>query len=154
MDDTTFTSSVHYEDPKAALAWLVDAFGLEITMAIDGTEEAPEACHYELALEGRGRVMVGGQWRSMIRSPRSVSGANTQTVHVQLTAGLDEHCARARAAGATIDQEPEEQFYGDRTYRALDPEGHLWTFAQHVRDVSRAEAQAALGQPITSPNWA
>lgn len=154
MDDITFTASVHYEDPKAALAWLVDAFGFEITMAIDGTAEAPEACHYELALEGRGRVMVGGQWRSTIRSPRRVGGANTQTLHVQLSAGLDEHCERVRAAGATIDQEPEEQFYGDRTYRAVDPEGHLWTFAQHVRDVSRAEAQAALGQPISSSNWA
>ena len=154
VDDVTFTASVHYEDPKAALAWLVDAFGFEITMAIDGTMEAPEACHYELALEGRGRVMVGGQWRSSIRSPRRVGGANTQTLHVQLPAGLDEHCTRARAAGATIDQEPEEQFYGDRTYRAVDPEGHLWTFSQHVRDVSRAEAQAALGQPITASNWA
>jgi len=154
VDDTTFTSSVHYEDPKAALAWLVDAFGFEITMAIDATAEAPEACHYELALDGRGRMMVGGLWRPSIRSPRSVGGANTQTLHVQLSAGLDEHCERVRAAGATIDQEPEEQFYGDRTYRAVDPEGHLWTFSQHVRDVSRADAEAALGQPISSTNWA
>jgi uncharacterized glyoxalase superfamily protein PhnB len=151
VDDVTFTSKVHYEDPKAALAWLVDAFGFEITMAIDGP---PEACHYELALEGRGRLTVGGQWRPSIRSPRGLGGANTQTVHVQLAGGLDEHCARARAAGATIAQEPEEQFYGDRTYRAIDPEGHLWTFSQHVRDVTRAEAEAALGQPIRSSTWA
>lgn len=154
MDELTFTASVHYQDPKAALAWLVDAFGFEVTMAIDGTADAPEACHYELSFEGRGRLMVGGQWRPTIRSPRSVGGANTQTIHVQLAGGLDEHCARARAAGATIDQEPEEQFYGDRTYRAFDPEGHLWTFAQHVRDVGRADAEVALGRPITSTNWA
>jgi uncharacterized glyoxalase superfamily protein PhnB len=154
MDDLTFTASVHYEDPKAAIDWLAEAFGFELTMAIDGTAEAPEACHYELAFGGRGRVMVGGQWRPEVRSPRSVGGANTQTVHVQLPAGLDAHCARARAAGATIDQEPEEQFYGDRTYRAIDPEGHLWTFSERVRDVSRAEAEAALGRPITSPSWA
>ena len=64
MDDTTFTASVYYENPKAALAWLVHAFGFEITMAIDGPPEAPEACHYEMALEGKGRVMVGGQWTS------------------------------------------------------------------------------------------
>lgn len=154
MDELTFTASVHYQDPKAALAWLVDAFGFEVTMAIDGTADAPEAYHYELSFEGRGRLMVGGQWRPTIRSPRSVGGANTQTIHVQLAGGLDEHCARARAAGATIDQEPEEQFYGDRTYRAFDPEGHLWTFAQHVRDVGRADAEVALGRPIISTNWA
>jgi uncharacterized glyoxalase superfamily protein PhnB len=75
-------------------------------------------------------------------------------MHVQLVDGLDAHCARARAAGAVIMQEPTEQFYGDRTYRAIDIEGHMWTFGQHVRDVSRAEAEASLGQPITAPTWA
>jgi uncharacterized glyoxalase superfamily protein PhnB len=153
MDETTFTASVYYEDPKAALVWLVDAFGFEITMAIDGPPEAPEMCHYELALEGRGRVMVGGQWTPAIRSPRGLDGANTQTLHVQLADGLDGHCTRARAAGATIAQEPADQFYGDRTYRAIDLEGHMWTFAQHVRDVTRTEAEALLGQPITASTW-
>src|SRR5664280_851131 len=127
MDDMTFTSSVYYESPKAALAWLVDAFGFEITMAIDGPPESPEMCHYEMALEGNGRVMVGGQWTPAIRSPRGVDGINTQSCHVQLAADVDAHCARAHAAGATIAQEPADQFYGDRTYRAIDVEGHMWT---------------------------
>lgn len=154
MDDTTFTSSVYYEDPKAALAWLVEAFGFEVTMAIDGPPEAPEMCHYEMAVEGRGRVMVGGEWTAVIRSPRGLDGANTQSLHVQLADGLDAHCARAIAAGATIDQVPEDQFYGDRTYRAVDIEGHMWTFAQHVREVTRAEAEASIGQPIAATTWA
>jgi uncharacterized glyoxalase superfamily protein PhnB len=42
---------------------------------------------------------------------------------------IDAHCAHARAASATIVTEPATQFYGDRTYRAQDPEGHIWTFA-------------------------
>ena len=153
MDEPTFAASVHYEDPQTALAWLVDAFGFEITMAIDGPADSPEMCHYELALDGSGRVMVGGEWSSEIRSPRGMDGVNTQTVHVQLADGLETHCARARAAGATIAQEPTDQFYGDRTYRAVDLEGHLWTFAQHVRDVTRAEAEAAIGQPIIATSW-
>jgi uncharacterized glyoxalase superfamily protein PhnB len=154
MDDPTFTASVYYEDPKAALAWLVDVFGFEITMAIDGPPESPEMGHYEMALEGRGRLMVGGQWTSTIRSPRGLDGTNTQSLHVQLADGLDGHCVRARAGGATIVQEPADEFYGDRTYRAIDLEGHMWIFAQHVRVVSRAEAEPAIGQPITAPSWA
>jgi uncharacterized glyoxalase superfamily protein PhnB len=153
MEDHVFTSSVHYRDPKAALAWLGKAFGFEVTMAIDGPPDAPEMCHYEMSCAGRGRVMVGGEWAAWVRSPASVGGANTQNVHVQLPNGLDEHCQRARAAGATIAAEPEDQFYGDRTYRALDPEGHCWTFSTHVRDVSRGAAEAAIGQPITATNW-
>jgi hypothetical protein len=45
--------------------------------------------------------------------------------------------------------EPEDQFYGDRTYRAVDPEGHVWTFAQTVRQVTREEAEQASGLKIT-----
>ncbi len=36
------------------------------------------------------------------------------------------------AGGAKILDEPEDQFYGDRRYSAVDPEGHHWYFAQHV----------------------
>ncbi|SIT55209.1 Glyoxalase (fragment) [Mesorhizobium prunaredense] len=55
--------------------------------------------------------------------------------------GLDSHCDRARAAGAEIVQEPVDQFYGERQYRARDPEGHVWTFSQTVRLVPREEAE-------------
>ncbi len=154
MEENTFTSSVHYRDPKAALAWLERAFGFEVTMAIEGPPEAPEMCHYEMSCAGEGRIMVGAEWADWIRSPASVGEVNTQYVHVQLPEGLDEHCERARAAGAVITAEPEDhQFYGDRTYRAVDLEGHRWSFSTHVRDVTRAEAEAAIGQPITATGW-
>jgi len=153
MDDMTFVSSVHYRNPKEALAWLADAFGFEITMAIDGPPEAPQNCHYEMSHEGRGRIMIGGEWAEWIRSPEGLAGVNTQCVHVELPAGLDEHCERARRAGAVIAAEPEDQFYGDRTYRAVDLEGHRWTFSMHVRNVGRADAEAAIGVPITATNW-
>jgi uncharacterized glyoxalase superfamily protein PhnB len=29
--------------------------------------------------------------------------------------------------------------WGDRCYQAVDPEGHQWTFAQHVRDADPLE---------------
>lgn len=152
-DDPVFTTSVHYRQPVAALEFLERAFGFEVTMAIDGPPDQPEMCHYEMALDGRGRVMVGGEWADDVRSPASVGGANTQRVHVLLSDDLDGHCERARAAGAQIVAEPEDQFYGDRSYRAADLEGHLWTFSTHVREVSRAEAERAIGTPIRSSTW-
>ena len=76
---------------------------------------------------------------------------DTQTVHVQLAEGedIDAHCQRARQAGAEILQEPATQFYGDRTYRARDPEGHIWTVAQTVETVSREQAEEISGLKIT-----
>jgi uncharacterized glyoxalase superfamily protein PhnB len=153
METPTFTSSVHYENPQAALAWLQHAFGFEVTMAIDAPPDAPPMCHYEMSVGGRGRVMIGGQWQGWVKSPQRVGDSNTQVVHVMLEGDLDAHCERARAAGGRIVAEPADQFYGDRSYRVADLEGHRWVFAVHVRDVSRAEAEAALGQPIVAKNW-
>ncbi len=154
MDDPVFTSAVYYRDPKAALRWLEQAFGFEVTMAIDGPPDTPEMCHYEMSCQGQGRVMVGAQWADWVSSPAGVGGKNTQTVHVRLPDGLDQHCERARAAGATITAEPVDEFFGDRSYRAVDIEGHRWTFSTKVRDVSKAEAEEALGQSIMATDWA
>ncbi len=52
---------------------------------------------------------------------------------------VDGHYERAKAAGAKIVEELADQFYGDRRYRAEDPEGHQWAFGQHVRDVPPEE---------------
>ena len=153
MDDTTFVPALSYRDPKAALDWLADAFDLEVTMAIEGPDDDPGQCHYEMGYEGKGRIMVGGEWNDWTRSPASIGGTNTTSTHVAVTGDIDAHCERARAAGATILMEPADQFYGDRVYRCADLEGHHWTFAAHVRDVTRAEAEAAIGQPIQATDW-
>ena len=55
---------------------------------------------------------------------------------------------RARSAGAIIVQEPTDEFRGDRRYRATDPEGHVWSFSQHIRDVSREQAERMTGHKI------
>jgi uncharacterized glyoxalase superfamily protein PhnB len=68
------------------------------------------------------------------RNPTALGGS-TQLVYVYVD-DVDAHCETARAAGATILREPADQFYGDRTYGVEDPEGHHWSFSQHVRDVS------------------
>ena len=141
-------SGVFYKDPWTALDWLEKAFGFERHMVI--SDKDGNLVHAEMRF-GDGYIMVGTEWAEFIASPASVGGKNTQLIHVQLADGIDAHCARARAAAAVILQEPTEQFYGDRTYRARDPEGHVWTFGQTVREVSRAEAEKATG--LTIEGW-
>lgn len=153
MDTNSFTPAVFYRDPKAAIAWLAEAFGFELTMAIEGPPGDPASSHYEMAAPSGGRIMIGGQWADWTRSPAEAGGVNTQSVHVQLDDGLDGHCEHARSAGAQIVAEPSDEFYGDRTYRAVDVEGHRWTFSMQVREVTKAEAEQAIGTTIMSTNW-
>jgi uncharacterized glyoxalase superfamily protein PhnB len=153
MDDPfrrpTLTTGVFYKDPWAALDWLEKAFGFERTMVI--TDKDGKLGHSEMRF-GDGLIFVGSEWADFIASPASIGGKNTQSIHVHLKDGLDAHCAQARAAGAVIVREPDEQFYGDRVYSAKDPEGHVWNFGQTVRVVSREEAEKASGLKIEG--WA
>ena len=43
----------------------------------------------------------------------------------------DAHYQRAKAAGAEIVRELEDQDYGSRDYSARDPEGNLWSFGTY-----------------------
>jgi uncharacterized glyoxalase superfamily protein PhnB len=141
----TFAAAVLYKNPFAALDWLEKAFGFERSMVI--TDASGNLGHAEMKF-GDGYIMVGSEWAEYVVSPATVGGKNTQTIHVHLNDGIDAHCEHARAAGAVILREPEDQFYGDRTYMAKDPEGHVWTFAQNLRYVSREEAEKASGLKI------
>ena len=138
-------SGVIYRDPKAALRWLEKAFGFEITMIVEGPDGA--IGHSEMRL-GDGLIYVGREWDERHRSPASLGGVNTQSLHFQLQSGLDEHCERARAAGATIVREPADQFYGDRSYMAVDLEGHAWTFGQTVKVMSLEDMAKAGGVSV------
>jgi uncharacterized glyoxalase superfamily protein PhnB len=137
-----FIPSLAYRDNRAALKWLEAAFGFKSSEVL--TDAQGNVVHAEMT-HGGGVVMIGGEWADWTRSPASLGGKNTQRVHVRIERGLDEHCAQARAAGATVVMAPADQFYGDRTYTAADLEGHYWTFAQSVREVSRQEMENATG---------
>ena len=132
----SLTSALCYRNPKAALDWLEKAYGFEPAMII--SDANGDIAHSEMRF-GECLIMIGNEWTDDHKSPASIEGKNTQTVHVHLEEDIDAHCARARKAGAEILMEPETQFYGDRTYRARDPEGHIWTFGQTIKQVSPEE---------------
>ena len=103
----TLSSALAYKDPKAAFLWLEQAFGFEPSMVILDADD--NLAHSEMRF-GDGLIMVGNEWSDDHKSPLSLGGKNTQSVHLQLPPAqegdLDEHCERARKAGARILQEP------------------------------------------------
>ncbi|MGZ3402602.1 MAG: VOC family protein [Phenylobacterium sp.] len=137
---------IWYLRPQAAIDWLETAFGFERRLVVEG--DAGAVHHSELNI-GDGYVMVVGPPRDGAVSPMQFGGRATQSVHVQLRAGLDEHCEQARAAGARILREPETQPYGDRVYTCTDLEDHPWSFGQAVATPSDAEVSQATGHKIT-----
>jgi uncharacterized glyoxalase superfamily protein PhnB len=132
------SSGVFYEDAAAAIDFLVRAFGFEVRLKVEG--EGGRIEHSELTY-GEGLVSIGSLGkadREFCASPRQVGGVNTQCLCVYVD-DVDAHCARAREAGAKIAAEPTTTDYGDdywadRSYRAVDPEGHNWWFMHRMRE--------------------
>jgi len=137
------SSSVVYRDAAAAIDWLCDAFGFAVRLRVVAEDGRIE--HSELMF-GDGLIMVAQEsttndqrpWKRRMRSPGSVGDANTQSLMLFVD-DVEAHCARARSRGARIVEEPATHDYGadywsDRSYGALDPEGHLWWVTQRLRD--------------------
>ncbi len=135
------STAIYYDNAAKAIEWLCHAFGFEVRLKVEG--EAGRIEHSELTF-GEALVMVaqsGGRPNRPLlppgASPLSIGGANTQNVMLFVD-NVDEHCAHARKAGARIVDEPTvhdygEDYWADRSYGALDLEGHMWWFTQRIR---------------------
>jgi uncharacterized glyoxalase superfamily protein PhnB len=126
-----------YQDVGAAVEWLTNAFGFR-ERGDRYTDDDGTVTHAELELDGA-LVMLGWpgpayrsprahaaeceQARKWLEPPNVVDGV---LVYVD---DVEDHCERARAAGATILREPVDEPYG-KLYSAADIEGHRWMFMQ------------------------
>jgi len=128
---STVIPAMRYRDANAAIDWLCKAFGFEKHLVVPG--ENGTVAHAQLAF-GNGMIMLGsaredefGRW---VKPPKETGGIGTQSAYV-IVEDADAHYARAKAAGAEIVMEVEDQDYGGRLYSCLDPEGHLWSFGTY-----------------------
>ena len=134
------SAGIYYSDAARMIDWLCNAYGFEVRLKVVG--EAGRIEHSELTLDG-GVIMVSEEasgekrrFETDCQSPLSAK-CNTQGLMVYVD-DVDAHCACAREAGARIVDEPKLHDYGadywaDRSYGAIDPEGHLWWFTQRAR---------------------
>ncbi len=117
-----------YSDIEAAHAFLVETFGFDagsLHRSDDG-----QVVHGEVHVDGQSIWLHRVTADHGLASPRSHHTAFGGLA--VLVDDVDAHCKRARAAGAVIDQAPQDQPYGRREYGARDPEGHRWWFGTAV----------------------
>jgi len=128
---STVIPAMRYRDANAAIEWLCKAFGFEKHFVVPG--EQGTVPHAQLSF-GNGMIMLGsarddefGQW---VKPPGETGGIGTQSAYV-IVEDADAHYSRAKASGAEIVMEVEDQDYGGRLYSCRDPEGHLWSFGTY-----------------------
>ena len=128
-----------------AIEFYKKAFGAEELRRMP-TPDGSMIMHAELAI-GDSQIYLCDEMPGIggCQSPKSLGGTST-TVHIWST-DADKVFAKAIAAGATVELELMDAFWGDRYGKLKDPFGHLWGVATHVADLSPQEImQAAIAQ--------
>ncbi|MXX80105.1 MAG: VOC family protein [Chloroflexi bacterium] len=132
--------ALSYDDAPAMIEFLCSAFGFVERFRLDMPDGSVGHCS----------LLIGNEEITLAMAyPEGGLGGPGRLPHRHAAVmvyvdDVDAHHAEAAAAGAKILQEPEDQFYGDRTYRAEDPEGGLWWFHHELNQVSGEEMQAAI----------
>lgn len=126
----TVTPYLIVPDTRAQLAFIVNALGGRENYAMRLPDGTP--MHAEAQLGGS-KVMLGMAAGEVPPMPAMLY------VYIE---DVDSAYQRAVAAGGQSLQEPQNQFYGDRTAAVKDPNGNHWYLATHVEDLSEQEMQA------------
>jgi PhnB protein len=76
--------------------------------------------------------------------PKKLNGSPV-TIHLYVP-NVDQVFEQALAAGATVRMPLENQFWGDRYGQVVDPFGHNWSIATHVKDMTQEEMMGAMNE--------
>jgi PhnB protein len=94
---------------------------------------------------GPSKLMLADEFPELgIVSPQTLGGTY-MALHVVVD-DVDETWERALGAGAEVFRPLQDSFWGERTGQIIDPFGHRWGIAQHVRDVPPDEIQRAVDE--------
>lgn len=131
-------------DCNAAIEFYQRAFGAVEDFRL--TEPNGRVGHAELKF-GDATVMLSDEYPEygILGPQESVPTGSSVHLHVE---DVDAMTQQAADAGAKIIMEPQDQFYGERTSKVIDPFGHEWLLGSHIEDVSHGEMQRRFDEML------
>ena len=124
-------------DTAAAIAYYSEVFGAREKFRL--TEPSGRIGHAELDFDGATLMLCDEFPEFGIRSAKTL-GATPVTIHLHVD-DADAVCERALKAGATLDSQLQDQFYGERSGSFRDPFGHRWNVGHSIEQVPVEEMQ-------------
>jgi len=125
------------DNSARAIEFYTKAFGAQEKFRL--TEPSGRIGHAELDFGGT-TVMLSDEFPECgIKGPLALGGTAV-TIHIHVD-NADEVIRRAVEAGAKIETEPQDAFYGERSGSIRDPFGHRWNIGHSIEDVSPEEMQ-------------
>lgn len=134
-------------DSVAAIDFYKKVFDAKELFRIPGSD-GKKTMHAEIQV-GDSIIMLGDEFPKMnYRSPKSIGGSGSG-VHLYV-ADADATIKKAGDAGAQITMPAADMFWGDRLGSLVDPFGHNWTVATHIKDLTPEEIAKASQEAMKS----
>lgn len=124
-------------DAAAAIDFYARAFGATEKFRL--SEPGGRIGHAELEF-GPMTIMLSDEYPEYGLRSASAIGETPVSIHLHVD-NADEMIEQAVKAGATLEREPKDEFYGERSGVVRDPYGHRWMIGHHIEDVSTDEMQ-------------
>lgn len=125
------------DDADRAIDFYARAFGATEKFRL--TEPGGRVGHAELDFGGTTVMLADAFPEHGLRSPAAIGGTAV-SIHLHVD-DADAVIANAAAAGAHIEREPKDQFYGERSGAVRDPFGHRWLIGHSTEELSSEEMQ-------------
>ena len=138
----TLTPHLVVRDASRAAEWYAEALGAEEQSRVP--LPGGKLLSVELRF-GDSSVMLADEFPDMgVLSPQSLGGTYG-ALHIR-TDDVGALWQRAVDAGAEVFHPLEDAFWGERFGQIIDPFGHRWGLAQHLRDVPPEEVAKAAAE--------
>ena len=94
-------------------------------------------------------LVVQAEFPDVVASRAPAADGSSPVVIFVYVPDVDQAVERAASVGAKVLMPPQDQFWGDRTARVLDPSGHVWTVASRIEETTekqRAERWSEISE--------
>jgi PhnB protein len=145
IPDSAVTPYLFIKGAASAIDYCKKVFGAQEVMRLD----APGGLigHAELRI-GDSKIMLSDenpQWGT--KGPHTLGGS-ASSLHVYVEE-VDFVTQKAVGSGAQLIRPVKDPFYGDRSGSLIDPFGHLWSVATHIKDVSPEETEKRMAAAMS-----
>jgi len=121
------------QSPKAEMNFCAAAFGAVEQVRRAGPDGSP--IHIAMRIS-EAFLVVQSEFPDVVASRAPSPDGSSPVVIFAYVADVDQTVERAVAKGAQVLMPAQNQFWGDRTARIIDPSGHVWIVASRLEETT------------------
>jgi PhnB protein len=136
----SLTTVLVVRDSAEAIEFYTGAFGAKKRRIFHGPDGSIVYAEFQI---GDSILLLSPEFPERnVLSPQSPGGGTSSSMFLYAE-DVDAVFTKAVSAGATVTMPVADTFWGDRAGSIVDPFGHRWMLATHIKDLSEEEIEKA-----------